>query len=68
MSTKIRAYAAAAAGKPLLPIAYDPGPLDDEQVEAVTEHFTMSKVNNAMDRLRSGQARYRIVLENGFGA
>jgi uncharacterized zinc-type alcohol dehydrogenase-like protein len=34
------------------------------QIEAVTEHFPMSQVNEAMERLRSGNARYRIVLEN----
>lgn len=29
----------------------------------VTEHFPMSKVNDAMEHLRSGKARYRIVLD-----
>ncbi len=33
-------------------------------VAPVTEHFPMSKVNDAMEHLRSGKARYRIVLEN----
>jgi len=33
-------------------------------IEAVTEHFPMSQVNEAMDHLRSGKARYRIVLDN----
>lgn len=33
-------------------------------IEAVTEHFPMSEVNEAMDHLRSGNARYRIVLDN----
>jgi len=37
-------------------------------VEAVTEHFPMSEINQAMDQLRSGQVRYRIVLESDFGA
>ncbi|WP_425400307.1 NADPH-dependent aldehyde reductase Ahr [Aeoliella sp.] len=32
-------------------------------VTPVNEHFPMSKVNDAMDRLRSGKARYRIVLD-----
>ena len=31
-------------------------------IKPVTETFPMEKVNDAMDRLRSGQARYRIVL------
>jgi len=34
-------------------------------IEAVTEHFPMSEVNEALDHLRAGQARYRIVLEKG---
>jgi uncharacterized zinc-type alcohol dehydrogenase-like protein len=34
-------------------------------IEAVTEHFPMSEVNEALDHLRAGKARYRIVLEKG---
>lgn len=34
------------------------------QIAPMTEHFRLSQVNEAMERLRSGQARYRIVLEN----
>ena len=34
-------------------------------IEAVTEHFPMSEVNEAVDHLRAGKARYRIVLEKG---
>lgn len=30
----------------------------------VTEHFAMKDVNKALDHLRSGKARYRIVLDN----
>jgi uncharacterized zinc-type alcohol dehydrogenase-like protein len=33
-------------------------------IEAVTEHFPMSEVNEAMEHLRSGKARYRIVVDN----
>jgi uncharacterized zinc-type alcohol dehydrogenase-like protein len=33
-------------------------------IRAVTERFPMAKVNEALDRLRSNQARYRIVLVN----
>jgi len=33
-------------------------------IEAVTEHFPLSHVNDALDHLRSGNARYRIVLDN----
>lgn len=33
-------------------------------IAPMTEPFPLSEVNEAMDRLRSGRARYRIVLEN----
>ena len=33
-------------------------------IAPVTEHFPMSRVNEALDHLRAGQARYRIVLDN----
>jgi uncharacterized zinc-type alcohol dehydrogenase-like protein len=33
-------------------------------IAPITETFPMSKVNDALDRLRSGKARYRIVLVN----
>lgn len=32
-------------------------------IEPVTEHFPISKVNDAMEHLRAGKARYRIVLD-----
>jgi uncharacterized zinc-type alcohol dehydrogenase-like protein len=35
-------------------------------VEPQTEHFPMSRVNEAMDHLRAGKARYRIVLDADF--
>jgi len=35
-------------------------------IEAVTENFPMSKINEAFEHLESGKARYRIVLENDF--
>lgn len=35
-------------------------------IAPVTERFPMSKVNDALDHLRSGEARYRIVLESDF--
>jgi uncharacterized zinc-type alcohol dehydrogenase-like protein len=31
-----------------------------------TEHFPMSKINDAFTRLESGKARYRIVLDADF--
>ena len=33
------------------------------KVTPVTEHFPMDEVNDAMEHLRSGKARYRIVLD-----
>jgi alcohol/geraniol dehydrogenase (NADP+) len=33
-------------------------------IAPITEDFPMSRVNDGLDRLRSGQARYRIVLTN----
>jgi uncharacterized zinc-type alcohol dehydrogenase-like protein len=35
-------------------------------IAAVTETFPMSKVNDALTHLKSGQARYRVVLKNDF--
>ncbi|HEV7279636.1 MAG TPA: NAD(P)-dependent alcohol dehydrogenase [Pirellulaceae bacterium] len=35
-------------------------------VQPIVERFAMSDINAAFDRLRSGKARYRIVLENDF--
>ncbi|MHB1306450.1 MAG: NADPH-dependent aldehyde reductase Ahr [Limisphaerales bacterium] len=36
-------------------------------IAPVIETFPLSRVNEALDHLRSGQARYRIVLENDLG-
>jgi uncharacterized zinc-type alcohol dehydrogenase-like protein len=36
------------------------------QIETVTETFPMSQINEAFEHLKSGKARYRIVLENDF--
>ena len=36
------------------------------QVTPQTEHFPMSRANDAMDHLRAGKARYRIVLDADF--
>ena len=33
------------------------------EIEPMTEHFPMSEVNAALDHLRAGKARYRIVLD-----
>ena len=35
-------------------------------INAVTENFKMSQINEAFEHLESGNARYRIVLENDF--
>lgn len=37
---------------------------DRHGIETITETFPMSRINEAFDHLRSGKARYRIVLEN----
>lgn len=34
------------------------------QIEPQTEHFKFSEINEAIDKLRDGSPRYRIVLEN----
>jgi uncharacterized zinc-type alcohol dehydrogenase-like protein len=31
-----------------------------------TEHFPMSQINEAFERLESGKARYRIILDADF--
>ena len=36
------------------------------QITPITEHYPMSQVNQALDRLESGQAHYRIVLDADF--
>lgn len=33
-------------------------------IEPLTEHFPMKDVNKALDYLRSGKARYRVILDN----
>ena len=35
-------------------------------IETQTEHFPLSRVNEAFDHLRAGKARYRIVVDNDF--
>ena len=35
-------------------------------IAPITETFPMSKINDAFERLRSGKARYRVVLENDW--
>lgn len=34
------------------------------KIQPLTEHFAMSDVNKALEHLRSGKARYRVVLDN----
>jgi uncharacterized zinc-type alcohol dehydrogenase-like protein len=36
-------------------------------IAPIIEKFPLSRVNDALDRLRSGRARYRVVLENDLG-
>lgn len=35
-------------------------------IEPQTEHFPMSRINEALDHLRAGKARYRVVLDADF--
>lgn len=37
------------------------------KIAPVTEFYPMSKVNEALDHVRSGKARYRVVLQNDLG-
>ena len=36
-------------------------------ISPVTENFPLSRVNDAIEHLRSGKARYRVVLQNDLG-
>jgi len=36
-------------------------------IAPIVEKYPLSRVNDALDRLRSGRARYRVVLENDLG-
>jgi len=38
------------------------------EIKPQCERFPMSKANDALDRLRSGKARYRIILDSDFAA
>jgi hypothetical protein len=70
MSEMIKAYAALAEGELLKPFEFNPGSLREEQVEIAVEfwgvcHSDLSMLDNeALDHLRGGRARYRIVLQN----
>jgi uncharacterized zinc-type alcohol dehydrogenase-like protein len=35
-------------------------------IAPTTEHFPMRRVNDALEHLRAGKARYRIVLDADF--
>lgn len=37
-------------------------------IEPQTEHYPMSRINDALDHLRAGKARYRVVLDADFDA
>lgn len=37
-------------------------------IEPQTEHFPMSRINEALDHLRAGKARYRVVLDADFAS
>jgi D-arabinose 1-dehydrogenase-like Zn-dependent alcohol dehydrogenase len=62
----IQAYAAQAPHTRLESFTYDPGPLGPEEVEIKVTHcgkFPLRDINAAMDRVRTGKMRYRVVLE-----
>ena len=59
----------AVSGSPLGSISTTLSMLDfcaRHKIEPVIESYPMSKINDALERLKSGKARYRIVLENDF--
>ena len=65
--SRFHAYAADAPHSALEPFTFDPGDRMLEfsarhSIAPITETFPMSRVNDALDHLRSGEARYRIVL------
>jgi len=37
------------------------------EIQPITQHFKLTEVNDALDHLRAGKARYRVVLENDLG-
>jgi uncharacterized zinc-type alcohol dehydrogenase-like protein len=37
------------------------------EIPPITEEFPMSQVNEALDHVRAGKARYRVVLKNDLG-
>jgi len=37
-------------------------------IKPQTEHFPMSRINDALDHLRAGKARYRVVLDADFAS
>jgi uncharacterized zinc-type alcohol dehydrogenase-like protein len=39
-------------------------PVRRHSIAPIIEKFPMSRINEALERLRSGKARYRVVLEN----
>jgi D-arabinose 1-dehydrogenase-like Zn-dependent alcohol dehydrogenase len=79
MSNDIRGWAARGAKQPLEPFAYN-GSLNGapatmfamlefaarHKITPQVEHFPMSKVNDALDHLAAGKARYRAVLKPDF--
>lgn len=56
--TDVSAPAATEPGDPLVPFTYALSLIGPQ-----TEHFPMSRANDAMEDLSAGNARYRIVLD-----
>jgi uncharacterized zinc-type alcohol dehydrogenase-like protein len=61
MSTKFKAFAAAAAGKPLAPFEFDPGPLRPEQVEVKVSHCGICHSDLSMLDNEWGRTTYPFV-------
>lgn len=61
MTTPVRAWAAEKAGGELVPFSYDPGPLQDEQVEIHVEHCGICHSDLSMIDNEWGNSRYPLV-------
>ena len=61
MSTTIKAYAVTAAGKPLTPFEFDPGPLGDEHVEIAVSHCGICHSDLSMIDNEWGMTGYPLV-------
>jgi uncharacterized zinc-type alcohol dehydrogenase-like protein len=73
---EFRGWATHGPGQKLDLYSFDPGPLGSEEVEIAVEYcglchsdlsiINLSKVNDAIEHLAAGKARYRIGLDADF--